>query len=175
MRTLIQARKAVSGTGGVVKNLRVSDFAIEFDLYVQNERLLDENLTRLSSEISNILTAKLLDPVAEESKIPKERVIEEVRQLFNEQRFWECHETLEQVWRTETGEEKALQQGIILAASAFVHYQRDEPEICISMLKRARDKLEIGSNEKYYAINLKKLKEKVNKIIQSRKIELFTI
>jgi hypothetical protein len=172
---MVEARKTVLDLGGVVKNMRVSDIALEFDLYVQDEKALNGSLGQLAQKISRVLTTRPLDANDEQPKLPKEEVLREVKQLFNEQRYWECHETLEQIWRNETGEEKTLQQGIILAASALVHYQRDEPNICISILRRALEKLKVHSKKMYFSIDIGKLKIKSKQIVESGKIELFTI
>lgn len=43
---------------------------------------------------------------------------------FNEGRFFECHETLEEVWQQEKGELGALYKGIIQVAAGFVHAGR---------------------------------------------------
>ncbi|MBL7960203.1 DUF309 domain-containing protein [bacterium] len=45
---------------------------------------------------------------------------------FNEEKFFECHETLEVNWRTEQDEEqKKLLQGIIHMAAALLHRRRN--------------------------------------------------
>ncbi len=43
---------------------------------------------------------------------------------FNSGRFFECHETLEEVWQQENGELNGLYKGIIQVAAAFVHVGR---------------------------------------------------
>jgi hypothetical protein len=44
---------------------------------------------------------------------------------FNEGRFFECHETLEEIWQEEQGELRDLYKGLIQVAAAFVHLTRD--------------------------------------------------
>ena len=41
--------------------------------------------------------------------------------LFNEKKFFEAHEELEDAWRQETGEIRDLFQGILQVAVAFLH------------------------------------------------------
>ena len=56
--------------------------------------------------------------------------------------------------------------GIILVAAAFVHYQKGEQEICISIMKRALVKLD-KSYDKYYDIDIESLKRKVADMVNS--------
>jgi predicted metal-dependent hydrolase len=44
--------------------------------------------------------------------------------LFNEQKFFEAHEELEDAWRQETGEIKELYQGILQVAVTYLHITR---------------------------------------------------
>jgi hypothetical protein len=43
---------------------------------------------------------------------------------FNGGRYFECHETLEEVWQEEQGEVRDLYKGLIQLAAAFVHLRR---------------------------------------------------
>jgi len=43
---------------------------------------------------------------------------------FNTGRYFECHETLEEVWQEEQGEVRDLYKGLIQLAAAFVHVSR---------------------------------------------------
>ena len=45
-------------------------------------------------------------------------------ELFNQGRFFECHEAWEEAWKRSTGTEKIYYQGIIQAAVAILHVQR---------------------------------------------------
>jgi len=40
---------------------------------------------------------------------------------FNNRQFFECHETLEEIWNAEPGELRRLYQGILQIATAFHH------------------------------------------------------
>jgi predicted metal-dependent hydrolase len=44
--------------------------------------------------------------------------------LFNEQKFFESHEELEDAWRKESGEIRDLYQGILQVAVAYLHITR---------------------------------------------------
>ena len=52
---------------------------------------------------------------------------------------------LKGVWKKTHEGEKDLVQGIILVAAALVHYQKYENEICLSIMKRAMEKLSNAS------------------------------
>ncbi|MGI8424644.1 MAG: DUF309 domain-containing protein [Chloroflexota bacterium] len=44
---------------------------------------------------------------------------------FNGGRFFECHETLEEIWQEEQGPVRDLYKGLIQVAAAFVHVTRN--------------------------------------------------
>jgi len=48
--------------------------------------------------------------------------------LFNEGRFFECHEAWEEIWKRSDGEVKLFYQGLIQAAVAILHAQRGNLE-----------------------------------------------
>lgn len=181
---LIKMRKASDEFGSVVKNLRVTRKALEFDLYVQDSLRKDETTARLEAEFGQKLGERdLQEERSEKGKTPpppssdeKESVVRESVELFNEERFWECHETLEQIWRrAPKGPEKDVQQGIILAASAFVHHQRDEDDVCLSMIPRALAKLDASTAGTYYSVDVGRLKSELKNIEVTKKIRLFKI
>ena len=57
---------------------------------------------------------------------------------FNQGLFYECHETLEEVWLEEHGPERELYQGIIQVAAAFHHVHNRN-------LRGARSLMEAGA------------------------------
>ncbi len=93
--------------------------------------------------------------------------------MFNEERFWESHEVLEQVWREEEGPEREAIQSLILTCAAFVHYQKGETEVCLSVLRRARAKMSPGVNVSL--LDLQGLESNVDTILSSRRIRLFKL
>ncbi len=82
--------------------------------------------------------------------------------LFNEERYWESHESLEAAWRPATGDEREILQGIILLAASLVHLQKDEPDIALSIMKRANPKL--PQHGTLFGIDLTELKQRVDTI-----------
>ncbi len=102
------------------------------------------------------------------------RLLDEARHLFNDERYWECHEVLEGVWRTKQGEEKRLLQGIILVCAAFVHHQKGEEAVAFGVLGRAVKQLEYPEPD-YGGFDVSELKRDVEGIIQSREFSNFHV
>ena len=73
--------------------------------------------------------------------LTKDNIIDHAIFLFNIERFWKSHEVLEGIWKESTGVEKRILNGIILIDAAFVHYQKNEIDIFVSILKRSLEKL----------------------------------
>jgi len=167
-KLLSQADKLVVGIHAIVRDARVSSRYVEFDVSVSKEYL--DILVKKLETIGSLNDARYLV----EEEMEKEEAVEKGREYFNYERFWECHETLEGVWKKTYEGEKDLVQGIILVAAAFVHYQKNEDDICLSILKRAMEKFGTSSG-KYYNIDVDVLQNKVSEIISSEKIETFTI
>ena len=131
-----------------------------------------EEQKRLLTESSfRIVSIRLLDTPPK--AVDKAEALEEGIQLFNEERFWESHEALEQAWHIAKGVERDAIQSIILTAAAFVHYQKGEEEICLSILKRARAKM--ASAKTYEIIDLEGLQSNIDWILESGKIRLFKL
>ena len=67
--------------------------------------------------------------------------------LFNEGRFFECHEAWEEIWKRSDGEVKLFYQGLIQAAVAILHAQRGNLEGAKSLHQKAREKLDPLADE----------------------------
>ncbi len=73
---------------------------------------------------------------------PVTESFEEGIDLFNEGKFFECHEAWEEVWKRSDGEAKLFYQGIIQAAVAILHAQRGNLNGAASMYAKASSKLD---------------------------------
>ncbi len=62
-------------------------------------------------------------------------------ELWNEQRFFEAHEVLEDVWQAAPDEDRLFWQGIIQVAVGCVHHQRGNVHGTAALLRKAADKL----------------------------------
>lgn len=163
-----KARELCSDITCTIRDCRVSSNHIEFDISVDKDSL-DLVIFRLGS-IGQLNNARHIS----DEKLEKETAIEQGIFYFNNERFWESHEVFESVWKKCYEGEKDLLQGIILVAAALVHFQKDENDICFSILERALKKLSNASGM-YYKIDIDKFCSKVQSIKKTGKIATFAI
>jgi len=104
----------------------------------------------------------------------KHEAILKAMDLFNHEKYWGAHEALESVWKDTSHEEKDLLNGIILIAAAFVHDEKNESTICIPILRRAIKKLSQAKGL-YFGMDVDEIKRRILQIIETGKIERFTI
>ena len=162
------ARQMCSRMDIIIRDCRVSVKCVEFDISL-NTKTTDELVERLLP-IGQLERANLIT----EEYTPKDDAIKLGIEYFNAQRFWECHEVLEGVWKKCSGSEKDLVQGIILVAAAFVHHQKFEDDICSSIFRRALEKLN-NSNDEYYGIDIDTLRSTVINMRKSGNMMPFLI
>jgi predicted metal-dependent hydrolase len=165
---LAKADELTSKMDVIVRDMRVSTKYLEFDVSVKKEEL-----TKVVKQFESIGSLYDARHVVEE-KIEKEDALKNAKQYFNDERYWECHEVLEGVWKKTHEGEKELVQGIILVAAALVHYQKYENAICLSIMKRAMEKLSNASGQ-YYDFDMDMFRKMVEKIISTKKIDPFMI
>ena len=68
--------------------------------------------------------------------------------LFNAQRFYDCHEAFEEIWRSTTPEPRDLFQGLIQVAVGFYHdLERQRPDVARRVLAKGRRRLELLSSQ----------------------------
>lgn len=162
--------RTLLGSHEKIGNLRVSTSAIEFDLF-ENQADLERSKNELESTISKVITLRPIDN--RPSTRSEEETLREGVRLFNEERFWEAHEVLEEIWHTARGEDRNRIQGLILTAAAFVHYQKNETTVCISILGRALEKL--GPANGLQDIDIRGLRSDIRKIIDHKVPQLLRI
>jgi uncharacterized protein len=61
---------------------------------------------------------------------------------FNQQLFFECHETLEGIWLEDHGEDRKFYQGIIQIAAGYFKWQQGVPAGALKLWQMGLDKLE---------------------------------
>ncbi|HVH14729.1 MAG TPA: DUF309 domain-containing protein, partial [Candidatus Angelobacter sp.] len=107
IRNILGSRESAS-------HFRVSTNALEFNMFAKDEKELEDRKTLLAQSLFKIVNLKLLDTPPKQ--VDKEEALTEGIQLFNEERFWECHEALEQAWHVSkgVGVERDAIQSIIL-------------------------------------------------------------
>jgi len=69
-----------------------------------------------------------------------DRVREGLR-LFNEERFFEAHEALEDIWHQERGEPRLFLQGLIQICAGLHHFQNGNLSGAATLLLRGADKM----------------------------------
>jgi hypothetical protein len=168
---LLQAKiRELLGSADKIGNLRVSTSAIEFDLFAEQTDL-KRSKSLLEANISKVVT---LRPI--QSRVPARREEEMLREgidLFNQERFWEAHEALEEIWHPATGVERDIIQGLILTAAALVHYQKNEKVVCISILGRAVEKL--GTLDNFKGLDIKRLRAGIEQILKDNTSKLLQV
>jgi len=163
--------RKILGSRESASHFRVSTDALEFNIFAKSEGELDDRKRLLTQNQFKVVNMKLLDTPPK--TVDKDEAFSEGVQLFNEERFWECHESLEQAWHVSKGVERDAIQSMILTAAAFVHYQKGEDEICLSILKRARAKL--TSVKDSNIIDMEGLEKNIDEILGSKVIRLFKL
>ncbi len=74
--------------------------------------------------------------------VPRDPRFKKFIRLFNDERFFEAHEALEDLWReTEEGSERDFYHALIQIAAAYVHVQRHNPYGWKEMMRKARSYL----------------------------------
>jgi len=163
-----KARDLCSDMKASVRVARVASKFVEFDVEVDKEDL--DLLIEKLLPIGSLHNAR---HIAEE-KIEKETGIKDGIFYFNNERFWECHEAFEGVWKECYGREKELVQGIILLAVAFAHSQKNDFLIGLGMLGRALEKLG-NSPTIYHNIDVDRIRLKITEMQKSKSLTIFEI
>ena len=73
---------------------------------------------------------------------------------FNTGRYYECHETLEEIWQEEEGDVRDLYKGLIQVAAAFVHISRGNDRGARRLLSTGAGYLEPYRSEAALGMNV---------------------
>ena len=68
------------------------------------------------------------------------RLVEGVT-LFNQRKFWECHEEIEDAWMEEAGPVRYVYWTVIQVATALYHYEGKNLVGAIDMMYKAKEKV----------------------------------
>ena len=100
--------------------------------------------------------------------------------LFNDEKYWECHEYLEDLWLEDNADNARLVYWAILqVAVCLYHYREDNLVGAQGMLKKAKNKILKCEKEKvetplmYTYLDWERLKTTVNKIPESSSLKDF--
>ena len=156
-----------------VRDIRISSYFIELDVITRHTSSLSAQDHDFFGPISTIGSLISLEELNEQSDfLSHEDAVMSSIFLFNMERYWKSHEVLESVWKDSKGQTKSLLNGIILVDAAYVHFQKGENDIFLSILNRSLEKFKDYS-EYFYDINMSFLLKDINKIILTKSI--FTI
>jgi uncharacterized protein len=165
---LHRARELVEPEASI-RDARISKKYIEFDTSIREEM----DVKTITARLEAIAPLASYDEVIERH-MEKDKALKRAVDLFNDEKYWEAHEGLEYVWKNAIGIEKEILNGIILVAAAFVHDEKGEQDVCISILQRARKKLGRSSSD-YYGIDTNRIADLISEIINTGKVDRFTI
>jgi hypothetical protein len=166
---LLQRARELLEPEASIRDARISKRYIEFDTSISEGM----DMKTIIAKVEVIAPLAGYEEIVERH-MEKDKAVERAVQLFNDERYWEAHEALEYVWKNAMGVEREILNGIILVAAAFVHDEKDEPDVCISILCRARKKLDPVSGN-YHGININRIADMISEIINTGKVHRFTI
>jgi hypothetical protein len=169
----LSSMKSVGRSLGVtLKHPRWTSYgALEVDAFTPSVQDFQLFVAAIEPLLKVEFTKNLDEPPAFK---PKEKVLEEAVGYFNAERFWECHETLESVWRPAVGEERRLVQGIILVCAALVHEQRDERDVALGIYRRAMPQIS-WPEKTYHGIDVGRLRKNVERSLAKGYLPPFKI
>ncbi|MCS7094248.1 MAG: DUF309 domain-containing protein [Thaumarchaeota archaeon] len=161
-----RVKSLITHLGAQLIEVRISDLRIEVD--VRTDRIA-EVLERLE-EVGEVLYHVAVG-LAEGEGDPFERALE----LFNDQRYWEAHESLEALWRRSKENERTLLNGLILIAAAHVKLQVGDEAGYFRVLARALEKLEASNMREYRGLDIESIAEKLRGTLAERSATLGSI
>jgi uncharacterized protein len=165
-------RRVAKATGSEARNPKwTSHGALEVDVFSSSKADFELFLAAADPMGKTEFTKDL--NVAPPFKTEKE-LFAEARELFNSERYWECHEVLEGIWRQKHGDEKRYLQGIILVCAAYVHHQKGEQPVALSVLRRASKQLDYIAPE-YGGFNVDVLRRDVEEVLRTERFDNFRV
>ena len=165
---ILRRARLLAGESVIVRDVRVAQRHVELDITVP-----DGALKRAVSALATVGGMIDAHHITEEASPREEAIMDGIR-YFNEERFWECHEAFEGVWKESYEGEKDLLQGIILAAAGLVHYQKSQDSICLSIFGRALQKL-AGCAGTYHTIDVERLRDRLDGMVSGGGISTFEL
>jgi predicted metal-dependent hydrolase len=171
-RFLASVRSIAKSLGAEARNPKWTSYgALEIDIFSPTRADYDLFLAAVSP-VYRIEFSRDLN-IAPVYRMDAE-IVAEAKEYFNSERYWECHETLESLWRIKRGEEKHLLQGLILLCAAFVHHQKGQDSVALSVLGRAMVSLDSPLHS-YQGLDVVKIKERAAAIASAQEFSGFTI
>jgi predicted metal-dependent hydrolase len=79
---------------------------------------------------------------------------------FNAGRYFECHDTLEEIWMGASGDDRTFLQGLIQVSVGFYHYGNGNPSGALSQWGKGIEKLS-GFGEAYGGLKVASLIQEI--------------
>ncbi|MEM1533630.1 MAG: DUF309 domain-containing protein [Nitrososphaerota archaeon] len=157
---LEKARGLIAPTRSRLVDVRIGRRRIEIDTLTSNP----ESVVSALSSIAPIEYTREVEALgsALEGELVKHAV-----ELFNDERFWETHETLERVWREKSGEEREVLSGLIKLAAAYVNLQKGKAASYFRLLEAALNHLARWRGVKYYSIDIEALRVEIRSMLEA--------
>jgi uncharacterized protein len=169
---LASMRRLAKSTASDARNPKWTSYgALELDIFSPSRSDFDLFLAAVDPIAKTEFTKDL--NVAPPFKT-EEELFAEARELFNSERYWECHEVLEGIWRQKHVGEKRFLQGVILVCAAYVHHQKGEQSVALGVLKRASKQLDFPAPE-YGGFNVEVLKRNVEEVLRTERFANFQV
>jgi hypothetical protein len=169
---LSSVRSFAKSLGAEARNPKWTSYgALEIDIFSPTKADYDLFLAAVSPIYRVEFSRDLNIAPAHHSE---DEVVAEAREYFNSERYWECHETLESLWRIKSGEEKHLLQGLILLCAAFVHHQKGEESVAFSVLGRAITRLDFPLPS-YHGLNVETIRERAMATASAQEFSVFSL
>jgi hypothetical protein len=171
-RFLASVRTLARSVGAEPRNPKFTSYgALELDIFVPTKGDFELFLSAVaplyalefSRDLNEVPTHKTEDEQLAEAK-----------EYFNSERYWECHEVLEGLWRTKAGAEKSLLQGLILVCAAFVHHQKGEEAVALGVLRRAMPQLVFPAGT-YRGFDTAEIRSNAQKVLDSQEFSNFRV
>ena len=86
-------------------------------------------------------------------------------ELFNQQKFFECHEVLEEIWTPARGPERLFLQALIHFAVGLYHHQRGNRPGAERQLRKGLKKIS-GYLPDYWGVETEKLRRAIERRLQ---------
>jgi hypothetical protein len=166
MRTLARA------VGVEARNPKWASYgALELDIFSPTSADL-ETFLAVATPIAR--TEFVTDLNRAPGHLTDDETLSKARLLFNAERYWECHEVLEGLWRQKQGGEKRLLQGIILVCAAYVHHQKGEDGVALSVLTRGEKLLDFP-HKMYGPLDVSRIKNEIRGGKEDGRLVVFKI
>jgi hypothetical protein len=157
------------------ENYRVSSSAVEFDLFEALPERLNEDIRTISSALGPVQSVRNLS--APEPARDIVACLELAQKMYSEERYWEMHEELESQWRKlpRGSPEKEVLQGLILLAAIYVHMQKGQEDVALSMVGRANARLGSYGGTDYHGIDVEALRSALGEMSNAGKIRFMDL